>query len=122
MSKLEHSLAAALALSLWTSASNGTGPLRCDGKLINPGVSAAYVLYQCGEPQLAYAATGPVRGAVPGGFTRQAGTYLSEIWVYERGLGRFPAELHFRDGVLRRIEYWPQRSERRESEHSDDQS
>jgi hypothetical protein len=104
------SLAAAAGTFLLAASSEAQGPLRCEGRIIQPGVSAAYVLSQCGEPQMLYSTTGPVRAAVPGGFTRLAGIYVMEIWVYDRGYGRFPAELHFREGVLRRIEYQPRRS------------
>jgi hypothetical protein len=103
-----------LLLLLGASAVHAMGPLRCDGRIIQRGVSAVYVLSLCGEPQLMYSETGPVRSAVPGGFTRPAGFFLSEIWVYDRGFGRFPAELHFRDGILRRIDYSPHRSRQRQ--------
>lgn len=108
MAKRTITLTLAAALGLATSA-QAMGPLRCDGRLIDRGASAAHVLYQCGEPEAMFSHTGPVRSATRGGFAQMAGYYVSEIWVYDRGVGRFPAELHFRDGILRRIDYLPRR-------------
>lgn len=100
----------AVTSCLVATAASAMGPLRCKGKLIDPGVSMAYVLQKCGPPVYRIIETGPVRSRLVTGFAGLSGTYVSEEWVYERGFGRFPAVLIFGHGTLKRIEYLPERS------------
>ncbi|MFQ6005429.1 MAG: DUF2845 domain-containing protein [Woeseia sp.] len=100
----------ALAACLMATASSAMGPMRCKGKLIEPGVPMAYVLQKCGPPKHRVIETGPVRSRSVSGFARLSGTFFSEQWIYERGFGRFPAILIFDHGTLKRIEYLPERS------------
>ncbi|HEX6997162.1 MAG TPA: DUF2845 domain-containing protein [Gammaproteobacteria bacterium] len=94
------------------AAANATAdevPLRCDGKIIQRGFSVAYVLSLCGAPELHWRSEVPARARNPQGFTYFSGFSLTERLVYDRGYGRFPAELEFVDGELRRIERLPHR-------------
>lgn len=100
-----------LALTfLLCRAAEAAGPFRCEGKLIEPGVPAVYVLAKCGMPQYGLISETPVRTRTAAGFSRLSGFMVSDQWIYDRGPGRFPAVLIFRDGRLRRIEYVPERS------------
>ncbi len=102
---------AALAVLLLVSGiADAYGSLRCKGRIIDVGASAADVITLCGEPSRRIETQIPVRVGTETGFTRFAGFTLSEQWVYERGYGRFPAVLFFDEGRLFRIEYLPQRS------------
>ncbi len=78
--------------------------MRCGNVLIQPGESLGFVLDQCGPPQLRSTVTDPVwaRGLLG---TYVAGISGYEIWRYDRGAGQFPANLVFREGKLRRIEF-----------------
>lgn len=104
-------LLACLALT-YTSAASAATTLRCNGRLINVGVPAAYVLSQCGAPENQVLQESLARAGTASGPTRLVGIALSEQWVYERGWGRFPAVLTFLDGTLKRIDYLPHRSDR----------
>ncbi|HEY8521087.1 MAG TPA: DUF2845 domain-containing protein [Gammaproteobacteria bacterium] len=105
------------ALSTWllaasfvaASASADEVPLRCAGKIIQEGYSVAYVLSLCGPPELHWRNEVPARARNPRGFTYWSGYSVTERLVYDRGYGRFPAELEFIDGELRRIERLPHR-------------
>ena len=98
-----------LALCCWTTA-DAAGYLRCRGKLIRPGVSAAYILALCGPPERQLIQQVPARSRTVTGFSRLTGIAVSEQWIYDRGWGKFPALLEFYDGKLRRIELLPHRS------------
>lgn len=89
---------------------NAYGSLRCDGKMIRPGDSMAQVLQLCGPPETRVVEEVPLRIGVVSGFTRYSGITLIESWVYDRGWGKFPALLRFRDGEVRRVEYLRYRS------------
>ncbi|MDH3439475.1 MAG: DUF2845 domain-containing protein [Gammaproteobacteria bacterium] len=89
------------------------GSLRCKGRIVDVGDSAAEVLALCGEPARRITKQSPVRAGVRGGFTRFAGYTTAEEWIYDRGWGKFPAVLYFDDGKLRRIEHLPKRSEKK---------
>jgi len=100
-----------LALMLcYCGAANAYGSLRCQGKIIDPGVTMAQVIAMCGSPIPPIIEEVPVRTRVASGFSRFIGFTTTEQWVYDRGWGRFPAILKFHDGKLRRIEYLPYRS------------
>ena len=104
-------LLACLALS-YTSAASAAGSLRCKGKIIRVGVSAAYVLSQCGAPENQVIQESAARAGTLAGSSRLIGIALSEQWIYDRGRGRFPAVLVFFDGTLRRIDFLPHRSKK----------
>lgn len=97
-------------LVLYTGAADAYGSLRCKGRLIDVGESAAEVLALCGDPSMRIVSSVPVRAAVASGFTRLAGFATSEQWVYDRGWGKFPAVLYFDDGTIRRIDHLSYRS------------
>ena len=99
-----------LIVCLLATAANAAGPLRCKGRLIDPGVPMAYVLEKCGLPRYRIIETGPVRSRSVTGFSWLSGLYVSEQWIYDRGFGRFPAVLTFDHGTLKRIDYLPERS------------
>ena len=100
-----------LALMLcYCGAADAYGPLRCQGKIIDPGATMAQILAMCGSPKTRIIEEVPVRARVASGFSRFIGFTTTEQWVYDRGWGRFPAVLKFHDGKLRRIEYLPYRS------------
>ena len=100
-----------LALMLcYCGAADAYGPLRCQGKIIDPGVTMAQVLALCGPPKTRIIEEVPVRAGVAGGFSRFIGFTTIEQWVYDRGWGRFPAVLWIQDGRLKRIEYLSYRS------------
>ena len=107
---MKTSLSALIPTLLVCGAAHAAGPLRCDGKLIAPGMPAAYVLERCGMPQSGVTERVPTRARTATGFSRLAGASISDQWVYDRGPGRFPAVLIFRDGRLVRIDYLPERS------------
>lgn len=87
-----------------TSAANAASAMRCNGKIIDTGVSLGYVLAQCGEPEFHTTREVPVRTRNALGYSSLSGTSVAEFLIYDRGVGRFPAELHFVNGKLRRIE------------------
>ena len=89
------------------------GSQRCKGKLIRPGASMAQVLALCGEPVNRIVERVPVRTGTVTGFSRQSGVSVSERWEYDRGWGKFPVVLTFRDGELRRVDYLRYRSGKR---------
>ncbi len=99
-------------LLVYASAADAYGNLRCQGRIIDVGDSAAQVLALCGEPGQRIVSKFPVRSATRAGFTRFAGYATREQWVYDRGWGKFPAVLHFDAGTLRRIDHLRHRSEK----------
>lgn len=107
---MKLSLSLLIPALLVCGAAHGAGPLRCDGKLIRPGVPAAYVLDKCGPPDFSVTEQVPRRARTATGFSRLAGISVSDQWIYDRGPGRFPAVLIIRDGRLVRIDYLPERS------------
>ena len=94
----------------YCGAADAYGSLRCQGKIIDPGVTMAQVLEMCGSPKTRIIEEVPVRTRVASVFSRFVGITTTEQWVYDRGWGRFPAVLWFQDGNLKRIEYLPYRS------------
>ncbi len=92
------------------TAANAAGSLRCQGKIIQAGFPAAYVLSICGPPEYQLIEEVPARARTVTGFSRFIGIAVSEQWIYDRGKGKFPVVLEFHDGKLRRIEFLPHRS------------
>jgi hypothetical protein len=97
-------------LLLYAGTADAHGSLRCKGRIVDVGDSAAKVLALCGNPSGRTVTRVPVRAAVGTGFTRFAGFSISEQWVYDRGYGKFPAVLYLYEGRIRRIDYLPHRS------------
>ncbi len=97
-------------LLLYAGAADAYGSLRCQGRLIEVGDSAAAVTALCGEPSRRIVTEVPVRAGTVTGFTRFIGFTTSEQWIYDRGWGKFPAVLHVDDGRIQRIDYLPRRS------------
>ena len=99
-----------VTILLYAGAADAYGTLRCKGRIIDVGDQQAEVLALCGEPASRVKRNVPVRSGTVGGFSRFIGYSTAERWVYDRGWGKFPAVLHFDDGILRRIEHLPERS------------
>ena len=99
-----------VVLLVYAGSADAYGSLRCKGRIVDVGDSAAEVLALCGEPGKRVVSQFPVRTATRAGFTRLAGYVTSERWIYDRGWGKFPAVLHFDGGKLRRIEHLRDRS------------
>ena len=97
-------------LLLYAGTADAHGSLRCKGRIVHVGDSAAKVLALCGDPSGRTVTQVPVRAAVGNGFTRFAGFSISEQWVYDRGYGKFPAVLYLFEGRIQRIEHLSQRS------------
>jgi hypothetical protein len=79
--------------------------LACGNRLIETGDTATDVLATCGEPTSREVVTEPVHVRTRAGGTRVIGTTQKEIWVYDRGSGKFPAILTFEEGVLKELEF-----------------
>ena len=105
-----YSLTVFAIMLCYCTVADAYGPLRCQGRIIDPGVTMAQVLAMCGSPITRIIEEVPVRTRVASGFSRFIGFTTTEQWVYDRGWGRFPAVLWFQDGKLKRIEYLPYRS------------
>jgi hypothetical protein len=102
--------ACALAAALVAAPASST-PLRCNGRIIDEGMSAFYALTQCGEPLYTRVERGPVWARTRTGLSRIVGSYEVEHWYYDRGYGRFPAVLKITNGRIKKIEFLPHRSE-----------
>ncbi len=89
------------------------GSQRCKGKLIRPGDAMAQVLALCGEPRSRIVERVPVRSGTVTGLSRLTGVSVSERWEYDRGWGKFPVVLIFREGKLHRVDYLPYRAGKR---------
>jgi hypothetical protein len=110
MRTLSRLAGAGALLFAWLGAeAQGTGLLRCGGRIIDEGAALSYVLALCGRPQSHLVREVPVRARRPDGFAYVAGTSVSEQLIYDRGWGQFPALLEFHDGYLRRIYHLPYR-------------
>lgn len=103
-------LAVLVLLFLYGGAAAAYGSLRCQSKIIRPGATMSQVLALCGTPRTRIVEEMPVRSRVVTGFSRLSGIAVTESWVYDRGWGKFPAVLIFRDNTLRRIDYLSYRS------------
>ena len=86
------------------------GSLRCNGKIIDSGITMAKVLALCGPPKNRVIEQVPVRSRTVTGFSRFSGVSYTELWEYDRGWGKFPAVLHVDEGEIRRIDHLSRRS------------
>ena len=84
--------------------------MRCKGRIVGVGDTAAKVLSLCGDPASRISTTVPVRAGNLNGFARFSGFATSEQWVYDRGYGKFPAVLFFDHGMIRRVDFLEHRS------------
>lgn len=96
-------LLAALLLGAAPLASAQT--MRCGNVLIREGQTLGYVFEKCGPPQFSTSIIDPVWARGLHGGTYVVGISGYEVWRYDRGWGKFPANLTFREGKLRRIEF-----------------
>lgn len=78
---------------------------RCNGSLVDTGLTIPEVLARCGEPDARDVSSVPVRARNIRGATYVVGTATLEHWVYRRRGGQFPAYLTFDEGRLRDIEF-----------------
>lgn len=106
-------LAVLALLVAYSGTADAYGSLRCKGKIIRPGAPMAQVLALCGEPRSRIVEEVPVRSRTVTGFSKLIGVSVSERWEYDRGWGKFPVVLTFRDGELRRMDYLRYRSGKR---------
>ena len=97
-------MASVLFALLAATAAEADAPFRCEGKIIDRGMSLGEVLALCGEPDLHWRRDIPARARNRAGFTYWSGVTVNERLIYERGYGRFPVELLFIEGELRRTE------------------
>ena len=65
--------------------------LRCGSVLIEPGDDAAYVLKNCGEPNMAAPTSGPELVPEFGSTSYPVATLRASRWRYDRGIGQFSA-------------------------------
>ncbi|MDJ0940084.1 MAG: DUF2845 domain-containing protein [Woeseiaceae bacterium] len=110
MYKTLYKVTALTTLLLFAGVADAYGSLRCKGRFIEVGDSAAKVLELCGEPGNRVVTQVPVRQGTLVGFSRFAGFANSEQWVYSRGWGKFPVVLFIDDGHIQRIDHLPRRS------------
>jgi len=78
---------------------------RCNGAIIETGLTIPEVLARCGEPESRDVSTVPIRARSIYGASYVVGTATLEYWVYPRRGGQFPAFLTFDQGRLRDIEF-----------------
>ena len=103
--------ATALAILLVLSGTaDAYGSLRCKGRLIDVGRTAAEVLSLCGKPAQRIVTQVPVQSGTLFGSARFTAFTATELWVYDRGYGKFAAVLHIDEGVIKRIEHSSRRS------------
>lgn len=110
MYKTLYKVTVITTLLLFAGVADAYGSLRCKGRFISVGDSAAKVLELCGEPGNRVVTQVPVRQGTLSGFTRFGGIATSEQWVYDRGWGKFPVVLFIDDGRIQRIDHLPRRS------------
>lgn len=82
---------------------------RCDGSLVESGMTAAEVLAKCGEPDSRDSSSVPIRARTEHGGSYVVGTTTLEQWVYQRRPGQFPVHLTFDQGRLRSVEFLTRR-------------
>jgi hypothetical protein len=100
--KMLLGFACALGASVFTVASAET--FRCGNFLIREGMAATEIAEKCGEPTQREVLEEPIMATRPNGTTFQVGVTSTEIWIYDRGPGSFPARLTIDEGIARTIE------------------
>ena len=84
-----------LVPAVWTGAASAAGSMRCNGRIVSEGMSAAAVLLACGEP--AYRDTWS-EDATGGRLLAD-----SEEWYYNFGSNQLLRILHLRGGTVSEI-------------------
>jgi hypothetical protein len=100
------SVCAALAFTPFAAADDS---LVCRNSIVSLGMTTAEVTSKCGEPTNKNAEQVPIQARTARGGTIVIGQTTVERWLYDRGTGRFPAELVFEEGKLKTIELLTQR-------------
>lgn len=94
-----------VAGALTAAAADAREVFRCNGSIIETGLTIPEVLARCGEPESRDVSTVPIRARSIYGASYVVGTATLEYWVYRRRGGQFPAFLTFDQGRLRDIEF-----------------
>jgi len=94
-----------VAGALTAAAADAREVFRCNGSIIETGLTIPEVLARCGEPESRDVSTVPIRARNVHGASYVVGTATIEYWVYRRRGGQFPAFLTFDQGRLRDIEF-----------------
>ena len=76
----------------------------CGSSIIRVGQSSEEVAKKCGKPDSTETRIEPIRARNASGGTREVGQTSVEIWQYNRGGGKFPAQLTIEDGKVKKIE------------------
>lgn len=102
-----RTLAAAL-LACGAVAPVAADTMRCEGGLVFAGDTRQRVLALCGEPLSSYVEQYPTWGI------NRLGAYVEvlverEVWIYDRGYGRFLGQLVFKDERVEKIEFGERR-------------
>lgn len=95
----------AVACGAAAEAADARELFRCDGSIVETGLTIPEVLARCGEPDSREGTTVPIRAANRTGGSYVVGTASIEHWVYARRGGQFPAYLTFDQGRLKRIDF-----------------
>src|SRR5690606_16595616 len=93
------------AAALTATSADAREVFRCNGAIIEAGLTIPEVLARCGEPESRDVSTVPVRARSRYGATYVVGAATLEYWVYSRRGGEFPAFLTFDQGRLRDIDF-----------------
>lgn len=93
------------ACALFAARADAREVFRCNGSIIETGLTIPEVLARCGEPESRDVSTVPIRARSLYGASYVVGTATLEYWVYTRRGGQFPAFLTFDQGRLRDIEF-----------------
>jgi len=91
------------------AAADARNVFRCNGSIVDTGMTVPEVLAKCGEPESRDVTSVPIRARGVLGATYVVGTATLEHWVYQRRPGQFPAYLTFDQGRLRSIEFFYRR-------------
>jgi hypothetical protein len=79
--------------------------LRCGSRLVEEGMRLTEVLERCGEPTWNTTFIEPIRARSLNGTVYEVSGSLKDVLRYDRGPGKFPANLIFIDGILESIEF-----------------
>ena len=76
----------------------------CGNRLVREGMAAAEVVSRCGEPASIRVVEEPVYARRSGSGRLKTGVVVTEYWVYDRGYGKFPAQIVVREGIAEQVE------------------
>jgi hypothetical protein len=77
--------------------------MRCGQWVVNETVTRDELLKKCGEPQKKDVSTEDVIVRNPAGYTRKAGTQVTERWYYQRSSASLPMLVTIVDGKIKSI-------------------